>query len=176
MERQLSQSEVKPCGLGNDGIEAFAEKVRVAFDGTLNGFESLKRLVERFGGTVVYSDIPNSDSITVQQKHSFTITLSSDATVERQSFSLAHELGHYFLHSRQGSFPLTAYRFGTQLTEREANRFAAALLMPKDPFVKAWKDCEFTDTLRAAVLSDVFHVSMAAVENRAKSLSLSNAN
>lgn len=168
--------DIKPCGLGNAGIEAFAERVLAAFGSPLQGFESLKSLVERFGGRVTFSDESNSDAITVLQKHSFTITLSRDASVERQSFSLAHELGHYFLHSRQGSVPLTAYRYGTQKTEQEANRFAAALLMPKDEFTKAWNECGFKEMLRAAVLSGRFHVSMAAVENRAKSLALSNKN
>lgn len=56
----------------------------------------------------------------------------------RKRFSIAHELGHYFQH--RGSSKLFIDVFlrdersseGIDLQEREANAFAAALLMPKE--------------------------------------------
>lgn len=60
----------------------------------------------------------------------------------RQRFTIAHELGHYILkHGRDGLFVDKANNFifrneesstGEKRQEREANAFAAALLMPED--------------------------------------------
>jgi Zn-dependent peptidase ImmA (M78 family) len=62
----------------------------------------------------------------------------------RQRFTIAHELGHYFLHDYEGvhfDSKTTGLRMylrneksttGTDLEEREANLFAAELLMPED--------------------------------------------
>lgn len=57
--------------------------------------------------------------------------ISSSEAPTRQRFTIAHELGHYFLHEAKSAF--VDYRKGTAATprEREANAFAAALLMPK---------------------------------------------
>lgn len=58
----------------------------------------------------------------------------------RRRFTIAHELGHFILHSDKPLFidktPKVMFRnsassSGEQLQEREANHFAAALLMPK---------------------------------------------
>lgn len=57
----------------------------------------------------------------------------------RKRFTIAHELGHYILHSDKALFidktPKVMFRnsassSGEDLQEREANHFAAALLMP----------------------------------------------
>ena len=62
----------------------------------------------------------------------------------RQRFTIAHELGHYFLHDYEGvhfDSKTTGLRMylrneksatGTDLEEREANLFAAELLMPEN--------------------------------------------
>lgn len=62
----------------------------------------------------------------------WTIVINSRQAPQRRLFTLAHELGHYFLHRRvQRHFscglpsPGPAHRL-----EREANSFAAELLMP----------------------------------------------
>lgn len=60
---------------------------------------------------------------------------------KRQRFTIAHELGHYFLHSKDQPLFIdkpqrVMYRNNASATgeiqkEREANAFAAALLMPR---------------------------------------------
>ncbi len=62
----------------------------------------------------------------------------------RQRFTIAHELGHYFLAHQRGGLFVDTYKndqkvlyrnndssTGEDLQEREANAFAAALLMPR---------------------------------------------
>lgn len=56
----------------------------------------------------------------------------------RRRFTLAHELGHYFLHRNHTVFNDRAlFRAENQINskEREANEFAASLLMPEADFV-----------------------------------------
>lgn len=57
------------------------------------------------------------------------IFLKGDDPEGRQRFTLAHELGHLFLHDDGAMFRDNA-RFSGDAREAEANRFAAALLMP----------------------------------------------
>jgi Zn-dependent peptidase ImmA (M78 family) len=69
-----------------------------------------------------------------------TIGYSPSEPVVRQRFTVAHELGHYFLHQDANSslfFDKTQILFRDELNssgrrkEREANAFAASLLMPQ---------------------------------------------
>lgn len=57
----------------------------------------------------------------------------------RQRFTIAHELGHFILHSRPGEakvlFRDDRSSEGTRIPEIQANAFAAALLMP-EPLVR----------------------------------------
>ncbi len=56
----------------------------------------------------------------------------------RQRFTIAHEIGHLILHKHESVFIDRVYRRDSQSSEAldpveiEANKFAAALLMPKD--------------------------------------------
>lgn len=70
------------------------------------------------------------------------ITYKKEATKSKRTrFTIAHEIGHFILHSKEQPIfidrtPKVLYRnsassTGEILKEREANTFAAALLMPK---------------------------------------------
>ena len=98
----------------------------------------------------------------------------------RKNFTIAHELGHWHLHHDaselgQGRFcrsddvggDARALREAIQL-EREANRFAAALLMP-EPLVR---QCAADLRLNVRVLAARFGVSVAAMQVRLETLRL----
>ena len=97
----------------------------------------------------------------------------------RQYFTIAHELGHYFLHKddlrkRGGVFDLgnvlMMYRTDIGLSsekEREANYFAGSLLMPKKRVREAWE--RFEDIEKCAKL---FSVSKSAMAVRLNVLNL----
>ena len=70
-------------------------------------------------------------SIFVHQKNSFDIVLPIFTSPIRDRFTIAHEIGHYFLHSLAGEHKICANREGSNLVEWEANWFAASFLMPK---------------------------------------------
>lgn len=65
-----------------------------------------------------------------------TILVNASHHPNRQRFSIAHELGHYFLHHRPGIHVDKEFRRnsasgeGLHSIEIEANRFASELLMP----------------------------------------------
>jgi hypothetical protein len=67
----------------------------------------------------------------------FVIRLSPHTTPLRDNFTIAHELGHFVLHyphKKPPAEPMRFNRYGSGLVESQANRFAAAFLMPADDF------------------------------------------
>ena len=101
----------------------------------------------------------------------------SDAPA-RKRFTIAHELGHHFLHLlKDGAFidkEVDLFRgeeagevAANKREEVEANQFAAALLMPADLLRQ-----EFERTQELAVLARLFNVSEAAMGIRLSQLRL----
>lgn len=147
--------------------EQFAEKV-----GFLPG-DSIESLVERLGGTVHYlgahdSFFENDGSLTVWGPRNFEIRISGLTGAERDRFTIAHEIGHYILHSRAGKKRIRAARCGSSRVEWEANWFASALLMPEADFRNT---CLMygADTSRVAAR---YLVSPKAAEIRMKALGI----
>ena len=89
--------------------------------------------------------------------------------LERQIFTVAHELGHWLLHKdiyesdpeRYNVLPRFSNPFRDDPLEQEANRFAASLLVPKRLLIPV---------LHAPVstLSEIFLVNRALMERRIK--------
>lgn len=100
----------------------------------------------------------------------------------RQRFTIAHELGHYELHKTDtGVFIDTDFRVefrnersssGEDKKEREANAFAAALLMPQKLLIKeiANHDYDLTEEDSMRDLAKIFHVSVLAMTYRLANL------
>ncbi|CAN7203320.1 ImmA/IrrE family metallo-endopeptidase [Rhizobium sp. LjRoot30] len=97
----------------------------------------------------------------------WTIGVNSLHHINRQRFTIAHEIGHYFLHRDR-----TIFRDGLLFRqagdiashEREANLFASLLLMP---------DVEFRQALtqnNIPVVAEKFGVSQQAANFRVKTL------
>jgi Zn-dependent peptidase ImmA (M78 family) len=93
----------------------------------------------------------------------------------RNMFTIAHELGHLFLHLHYGTAQWTTaqeefkdafwHRKGFGTTENEADYFAACFLMPEAEFISEWKR-------NATGVADAFGVSKTAANVRARSLGL----
>ena len=107
----------------------------------------------------------------------FKILVDKNKPRNRQYFTIAHELGHYFLHDEQlrekslvvDNDPIL-YRSDNGLSsteETEANLFAASLLMPKDRVRLVWKK-----TKDIEVCADFFEVSLSAMSVRLEVLKL----
>jgi Zn-dependent peptidase ImmA (M78 family) len=100
----------------------------------------------------------------VGQDGSWTIYVNGAEPPERQRFTIAHELGHYTLHLQRTSQDHfagfkdsrdaidAAFRYGTSgnAQERQANQFAAALLMPKERVTAYWRTLSDVEAMARA--------------------------
>lgn len=158
---------IEPSNLSKARVEQYAEQVakKVRF----RPGENPATLVRRLKGEIHYHDMDEwlheDGSIFVHGESDFDILLPHYTSPLRDRFTVAHELGHYFLHSNQGYQPIIAYRKGSTRIEWEANWFAAALLMPRADFKAV---CDKTDDL--AVIATKFGVSIDAARVRRNAL------
>jgi Zn-dependent peptidase ImmA (M78 family) len=94
------------------------------------------------------------------------IGVNASNSPRRQRFTIAHELGHFLLHEgdvvhvdRKVSLKLRNQRSseGTDRDEKEANLFAAELLMPKRFLDKELHDIPGLDLLEDETLEELAH-------------------
>ncbi|MBF0436705.1 MAG: ImmA/IrrE family metallo-endopeptidase [Magnetococcales bacterium] len=122
-------------------IHQLAEEILQRFaDCMANDVVNVEAMIAKLGGTITRLATNPFAYEAVIQKHddSFRIDLRPGYPEVRQRFSLAHELGHLFLHMgfeqpewgklAEGTDSSMA-RYGTSDLEYEANEFAAALLV-----------------------------------------------
>jgi len=143
---------------------------RIAGKLALTPGEDLTAIVTRLGGELVLREWHHDrdeGSIKVRSASDFTIYLSPFTGPLRDRFTVAHELGHYFLHSLAGRKPIQVIRRGSSAVEWEANWFAAAFLMPAQDFKDSWDSCEG----KIEALAAHFYVSTDAIESRRRYLS-----
>jgi Zn-dependent peptidase ImmA (M78 family) len=114
---------------------------------------------------------------TLFQDKRFTILINTTKPQTRQHFTLGHELGHYFLHQEElqsdkgivdgeatlnsGGMLYSLDDVADTRIEREANNFAASLLMPKALALRAWRATEDIEEC-----AKIFQVSAVAMSIR----------
>ncbi len=130
-----------------------------------------------------------SGSIFLQPQDQFVIIVNQRKPETRQYFTLAHEFGHYFIHGDwlrknpiQGVIDYSEFLEGQGMLlrpdtpqettvdlqkEREANNFAAELIMPEDRVRDFW---EVTHDI--AKCAEAFQVSVVAMAIRLERLHL----
>jgi Zn-dependent peptidase ImmA (M78 family) len=105
-----------------------------------------------------------------------TIYLNVDEPSDRQVFTIAHELGHYFLSHKADEYGVyrrqSSYEGIKDQNEQEADSFAADLLMPERMMREEIKKYPFLQADSAALLALRFGVSTSAMANRLKNLEL----
>lgn len=160
----------EPTNWSEDLIGDVAESIASKL-GFIPGDDIKTFVRNELGGEVKVADWRDpapTGMIQVRGPGDFTIWLSPYTGPTRDVFTIAHELGHYFLHSKAGQTPIEVKREGTSREEWEANWFAAAFLLPKEAFTKAWQEHGGDKELIAAK----FRVSDAVVSIRAERLKL----
>jgi predicted transcriptional regulator len=126
-------------------------------------------VIRGLGGEIIVGTVPETGStgyVEVDAKGKFVIAISPLPGEFRNRFTIAHELGHYILHSKIGETPLFATRQAGNRAEWEANWFAAAFLMPAGQFVDVWNESGGS----IGRLINHFQVSGGAIEIRRKTL------
>lgn len=141
---------------------------------------NLDALAEKAGVNIKYGDFEEEMSGFAYQKAGVKyIGINNSESYVRQRFTIAHELGHIFLHrqdplSYDPSVELIHFRdehstTGTEPKEIEANAFAAELLMPEEVVKKEIQDMkgiDLHDSEAVERLADKFGVSQAAITVR----------
>lgn len=164
-------------------INELAEKLRDAL-GMASPLD-MKAVAERLGGNVKYAKPPALpyEALIEKKSESFLITLASDRPRQRRNFSIAHELGHLFLHMGYIINPkkwdgITSYedsvwaRHGYTEEELEANEFAGALLMPRVEFATIADASHVEDRYNLAKIAVTFDVSPLAAKTRGQWLGI----
>ncbi|MFT9573348.1 ImmA/IrrE family metallo-endopeptidase [Mycobacteroides abscessus subsp. abscessus] len=164
----LTSPHTQEANLTNAAISEYAELVGRKNDIYADGRANIEEFVARLGGEIVFAD--GGESLHVRKPGNFTVFLPQFTSSSRDRFTLAHELGHYFLHYRYvgKTGEMSFGRGARNRAETEANVFASTLLMPADEFRAHWER-HGGDTWRVA---QHFGVSPAAVGIRAQVLRL----
>ena len=162
-------------------VEDLRNKARL---GKVLSTKDLMNLVTQLGGEVKVEYMSLDIDGKIERKgENFIITLNENISNDkRKKFTLAHELGHLFIHmgflnpeqwNNETEFvDSTFYRQGYSREEYEANEFAAALLMPAHEFIKKAKDFSFNNKCDIAKLADYFGVSIEAALTRGRWLGI----
>lgn len=135
-------------------------------------------------GVKIVSDSLEGDlsGFLYRDKNRQVIGVNTEHSSTRQNFTIAHELGHFLLHDQEQLHVDHEFRVrlrndtsskGTDEAEREANFFAAALLMPKKFIDKDFGKEEYVDLFDDDFLSTLarkYCVSIQALVNRLKNI------
>jgi len=167
-------------------IANFAEKLRNGLN--LNSPVDLQLVVSKLGGRLEeFREEFGGEAEAYVRKtgDSFAIaTRYEGAPKVRERFSIAHEIGHLFVHLGykvdpelwnsidEGYLDSVKHRLGYNQEEFEANEFAASLLMPKDEFVKVAKLNLNGQEFDLDKIADHFGVSRQAAKVRGQWLGI----
>ena len=105
-----------------------------------SGWVDVRALVEQLRGTV--SAARGCESLEVNRDGSFTVFVPLSSSPARDNFTIAHELGPYFLHllipSERGGYPSRDFQCGARgRIGTQADVFALSLVMPEAEFRNA---------------------------------------
>lgn len=166
VKSRISKMNALPSYLSKKEVDELAEKAYFALEA--NTFSLEKIIEEKISGKIEYKPLDElfTSGTLVVNNSKPTIYVNSYEPYQRTRFTLAHELGHFMLHSNFGEKDITIHRSGeNERTEWEANWFAAGFLMPRNEFIEEYKKNK--DTL---YLSNRFNVSTSAITYRIKFL------
>jgi len=127
----------------------------------------IEDLVEFSGLSLIMDDIAFlgvHEEAEVNMHEGYILTRRLVNNIGRQHFSIAHELGHFILCHIDKEGQSTGER---NCKERDANRFAAAILMPPKLVQQqiALRRCDILNPVDRYQLARDFEVSVAAMEN-----------
>ena len=144
-------------------------------DGKLKVPVDPEEIANQLGIQVIKADLKPSIAGFILKKNNepVKIYVNRSASEQRQRFTLAHELGHYWSHKDdRGDYGYVENRnelssTGTDTKEIAANQFAAELLMPEKYIRSAWANGKSIQEIQSAL-----NVSDAALGHRLVNLGL----
>ncbi len=160
-------------------INQIAQAVRESFDIQVPVLD-MEHVVSELGGTIERDFMLTefADGKIEKLKDSdlaFRISISPLQPETRQRFSIAHEIGHLFIHMGYmidddlWNSPGTYYRKQSGEVEYHANEFAAAFLMPKEEYrQKLFENQIGENKFNLGTVAEYFGVSLEAAVNRGR--------
>jgi len=140
-------------------------------------------IAKNYGIRIFYQSLENDISgFLYRDSEQVVIGVNTHHAPVRQNYTAAHELGHFLLHEQAQLHVDREFRVrlrndissqGTDEAEREANLFAATLLMPKEFIEADLASEEYIDLLGGIFLRELaakYGVSTQALMNRLKNL------
>lgn len=160
--------KIRCCSTAEE-IDSAAERCRCHWNISLDSpiFE-IGRVLEH-AGVLVMANMAQSKKIDAFSRYGTTAMIFLNQSVPSTSrwiFDLAHECGHLVMHPGMET--------GTVETEKAADRFASALMMPRRAFGREFRSASFTWE-HAFELKRRWRVSVAAIVTRAYLLGLLDA-
>lgn len=144
--------------LNNDMYKIPVDVISIAKSNDIKVFEA--SLDKKISGAIRYNKATDK----------FEILINKDDARVRQRFTIAHEIGHFFLHKemlKDDEIHVDVLYRMTNEQEKEVDYFAGALLMNKTLLEKAYKDGN-----SITELAELFDVSVSAMTVRLDILGL----
>jgi Zn-dependent peptidase ImmA (M78 family)/DNA-binding XRE family transcriptional regulator len=151
-------------------VEEAAESCRKYWKVPLDGPLMQVGRVFEHAGVVIVPHLVNTTKIDAFSRCGPTAVIFLNQTIpstSRWNFDIAHEGGHLVMHA--------GIQTGSIETEREANRFASAFLMPQKAFARDFVMGDAGDWKHIFAMKRRWHVSAAAIIRRAFELGLIDA-
>jgi len=163
--------------LGQKRIEDIEQKAREVLGNYLGDLQTIAppidvaTILKKLNIKLYLADFNDSAVSGTYERSNNAIYVAADDPKTRQLFTVAHELGHYFLEPDKKEEVFYRNQINeftnTDGSEQEANWFAASLLMPRELVEKYWNQDNDIEILAAR-----FAVSIAAAHWRLKNLGL----
>lgn len=155
--------------------EKLSQKLRDYWDLGQEPIRDMMRLLEEKGFVNAFlpKEMSKVDAFGshefINSKDYYVILSRDDYSFYRQQFSLAHELGHWFIHTDNiNPQELDAVEYREK--ENEANNFASSFLLPKDAFLYDLKSAKTVNLTLLASLKGKWNVAIGAMLMRAYKL------
>jgi Zn-dependent peptidase ImmA (M78 family)/transcriptional regulator with XRE-family HTH domain len=170
-EVKLPAIDFDPTAQSTDQIEHAADALRGNWELGRGPLRDLSVIMELHGFILVRESVEcaDMDAVSCWQVGRPYVLFSSDVrSGPRNAYNLAHELGHILLHS---SVNVTSGNIGQ--IEKQADRFASALLLPQETFSREILGTSLNHFL---FLKEKWGVSIAAMAYRCRELETINSN
>lgn len=167
----LPTIDFDPASESFEQIEHAADALRSHWGLGRGPIRDLSALMELHGIVLVHENVscPDMDAVSCWQAGRPYVLYAAEVTSgPRGAWNLAHELAHVLLHS---AVEVTLDNLA--VIERQANRFAGALLLPQETFSREILGTSLSHFL---FLKEKWGVAISAMAYRAKDLGIINAN
>lgn len=133
----------------DEGIEMKAIQILEKYGSISSPPMPIEEVANSYGAAIARNHFSGTESgFALRQGTQMIIGVNTATSPRRQRFTIAHELGHLELHSNRIIVDHSVFvakrdetsSMGTDIQEVQANRFAAAILMPKVLIISELRD------------------------------------